>query len=124
MSVVLSARATDECRDLRVSLDLSQKQLDEFTTLQAELNEKYHKFVSEDFVNQVDGGADSLSHGSAIKVVFAQKRLKAAIEGKEAAILSAKNEFCQKCGAVTEAAEKLSFCQRCSAADVCKAATK
>lgn len=124
MSAVLSARAADECRDLRVSIDLSQKQLEEFTTLEAELNEKYHKYVSEDFVNQADGGASSLSHGSAVKVVFAQKRLKSAIEGKQMTLLSARSEFCQKCGTVTDPAEKANFCQRCPAHDLCRVATK
>jgi hypothetical protein len=114
----------DDCRNLRSGMDLMQKQLTEFTTLQAELLEKYQKYVAEDFVNQSDGVLDELSHGSAIKVVYAQKRLKEAIETKQMSMLSSKSEYCTKCGGAIQPLEKAVFCERCPTDPGCSPAKK
>lgn len=124
MSGILASScwAAEECRDLRVTIDLTQSQLEEFIHLQAELNEKYHKYVTEDFSNQADGVTDALSHGSAVKVLFAQKRLKAAVEEKQTSLQSAKSAYCLKCGPTIEAKEKGQFCGKCPSNALCQAA--
>jgi hypothetical protein len=124
--LALPALGADDCRNMRASIELSQRQLSEFTQLQAELQEKYQKYITDDIVNQVDGVLDEISHASAVKVVFAQKRLKEAIEEKKTLLMSARNEFCTKCtpGEKAEKPERTAFCEKCPTTTTCGTASK
>lgn len=118
------AAAMDECRELRVKVDLTQRQLEDFTQQQAELNEKFKQYVEKDFDNQSEGVLDDLARSSAIKVVYARKRLKQAIEGKTMALLSTKNEYCTKCATNVDPMEREVFCKRCPSMPMCQTAKK
>ncbi len=113
--------AADECAGLRTSLDNSRTQLAELLILETELEEKYHKYVTEDFLSQVEGSLNSLSYGSAVKVAFARKRLKAAIQEKQVTLGAAQTDFCSRC---SQSADRASFCERCSDHESCAAGNR
>jgi len=115
------AFAADECAGLRASLDGARTQLAELLVLETELEEKYHKYVTEDFLSQVEGSLTSLSYGSAVKVAFARKRLKAAIQEKQSELSSAQSGYCSRCAQGTD---RTAFCERCPEQETCAAGNR
>lgn len=115
--MAVSAPGMADCRELRVQLNLLRSKMVEFDRLRKELDEKYSKYVREDFDEQAAGIVIGLKRNKAMKVKFAQNRLNETAEKTQKSLVLTQDSYCNSCSGERNLTQ--SYCEECRNFPIC-----